>query len=477
MASLKTLFRVTAFRLSLIYILVFGLLGFGVVTYMTAGTVNVLRKQYETSIDEEVTGLAKIYRQGGIGYLIRTLERRAKAPGANLYVVADPSGRIVAGNVPLLENGVMSRIGWTGRPFSYSRFDDTDDKDHRAVARVLEVPNGMRILVGRDIGEHEGYRNVVRRAFVIVLASMIGLGLLTWLLVGKRALQRIDSLSRSSKRILAGDRTERLPITGAADEFDRLSENLNQMLDRIFKLDEGLKQMSDNIAHDLKTPITRLRNKAEQALATASDAGSKDQSIVEIIGDCDEIVKTFDALLMISRVESGASVARFSTLNLAELIDDVHELYSPVAEENNISMKIDIDASHDRDFDISGSRELISQALSNLVDNALKYGHMKGQEQTLELRLVANASNMTVSVCDNGPGIPLENRDKALERFVRLDGSRNKSGNGLGLSLVNAIAKLHGGRLELNDNEPGLCACLIFPRKTDDQDDARVDKP
>ena len=347
MVSVRSLFQVTAIRLSIIYTVIFGILAVGVVGYMTAGTVDVLREQYENSIDNEVTGLAKIYRGSGINSLIRTLERRARAPGANLYIVTDPAGRIVAGNVPQLEHGVMNETGWTRRPFRYSRFGDQRELKHRAIARVLEVPNGMRVLVGRDLGEHEGFRKVVRRAFMIVLASVILLGLLTWLLVGKRALRRIDQVSRSSNRIMAGDRDERLPVTGAGDEFDRLSENLNTMLDRISCLDDGLKQMSDNIAHDLKTPITRLRNKAEGALGMAGDPEAREEALDEIISDCDQIVKTFDALLMISRVESGASVARFSNVDLAAIVSDAHELYAPVAEERGIVLTLKLDENAD----------------------------------------------------------------------------------------------------------------------------------
>lgn len=456
MVSVRSLFQVTAIRLSIIYTVIFGILAVGVVGYMTVGTVDVLRKQYENSIDSEVTGLAKIYRGSGINSLIRTLERRARAPGANLYIVTDPSGRIIAGNVPQLERGVMNETGWTGRPFRYSRYGDQRQLKHRAVARVLEVPNGMRVLVGRDLGEHEGFRKVVRRAFLIVLASVILLGLLTWLLVGKRALRRIDQVSRSSNRIMAGDRNERLPVTGTGDEFDRLSENLNAMLDRITRLDDGLKQMSDNIAHDLKTPITRLRNKAEAALGLAGDPEAREGALDEIISDCDQIVKTFDALLMISRVESGASVARFSKVDLVAIVRDAHDLYAPVAEERGIVLELKLD-DDTADYETNGSRELISQAISNLIDNALKYG-ADGKDATIEIGLRYKDETATVSVCDSGSGIAPEDREKVLERFTRLEESRSLSGNGLGLSLVNAITKLHGGTLKLEDNKPGLCA-------------------
>lgn len=198
-ARIISLLKVTAVRLSIIYTVIFGVLAVGIVFYMTGATVNVLREQYQVSIDEEVTGLARIYRSGGINLLIKTLDRRARAPGANLYVVTNPQGQIVAGNVPRMQNGIMRKVGWTNRPFIYERFDDQSDTEHRAVARVLEVPNGMHILVGRDVSEYEGFREIVGRGFKLALGTMVALGLLTWFFVGRRALKRIDQVSKSSQ--------------------------------------------------------------------------------------------------------------------------------------------------------------------------------------------------------------------------------------------------------------------------------------
>ncbi len=461
--TLPSLFRVTAVRLSIIYTLIFGLLAIGIVFYMTGATVNVLRKQYEESIQTEVVGLARIFRQAGLNSVIRTIERRARAPGANLYVVTDPAGRIVAGNVPRLQPGVMNRVGWTGRPFRYYRFGDEERDDLRAVAQVLEVPNGMRILVGRDVGEHEGFRRVVRRGFNLALGTMVLLGLLTWFFVGRRALKRIDDVSRSSYRIMGGDKTERLPVSGAGDEFDRLSENLNHMLDRISRLNEGLKQMSDNIAHDLKTPITRLRNKADQALNLEGEPALQQEKIGEIIADCDQIVKTFDALLTISRVESGGSFVSFDEINLVTMLRDVHELYEAVVEEHGIGLELDL--AGQEDLQAVGNRELLSQAISNLVDNSIKYAadDDKGAVAHIRISLEKAGSNYEIAVADNGPGIPQEDLERVKERFVRLDESRHRAGNGLGLSLVDAIARLHGGKLVLSDNQPGLRACMVLP--------------
>jgi len=467
--SLRSLLRVTAVRLSIIYTLIFGLVAVGIVAYMTGATVNVLRQQYQTSIDNEVKGLAGIYRRGGVSLLFRVLERRASAPGANLYAVANAQGQIVAGNVPRLDGRVMQSLGWTGKPFAYEKYVETGDMENRvetskvatAIARVIEVPNGMRVLVGRDMGEYEGFGKVVGDAFKLAIGAMLALGLLTWFFVGRRALKRIDGVTKSSRRILSGDKTERLPITGSRDEFDRLSENLNLMLDRISTLDEGLKQMSDNIAHDLKTPITRLRNKAEEAFQLKNSKQKQQEAIGDIIHDCDQIVKTFDALMMISRVGSGSSVASVESIDLVAILNDVHELYEAVAEEDQIKLTFSLHS--EKPIVITGNRELLSQAISNLLDNAIKYGAGDELNPKIELSLHVEQGQAKIIVADNGVGISQSEREKVIERFVRLDKSRNKSGNGLGLSLVEAITEFHKGELHLSNNDPGLRVTISLP--------------
>jgi len=459
LARLRSLFRVTAVRLSIIYTIIFGILAVGIVAYMTHATVNVLRNQFEESISQELAGLSRIYQQRGLAHLIVVLDRRAKRPGANLYIVTNPSGDIIAGNVPRLQRGVMKRKGWTRRPFRYYRYGDERSEDNRAIARIVEVQGGIKILVGRDIGDYEDFREVVSRAFKLAIGTMLALGILTWFFVGRRALRRIDEVSKSSVRIMGGDRSERLPVSGTGDEFDRLSENLNHMLDRINRLDDGLKQMSDNIAHDLKTPITRLRNKADNALTLAGKSQLQEEALEEIISDCDQIVKTFDALLMISRVESGSKVAGMEQINLHDLVSDVHELYEAAAEEEGAELTLD---AGQPDVLIRGNRELLSQAISNLIDNALKYAVPEVECPKITLATERRNGGIAIVVSDNGEGIETEDQERVTERFVRLDESRNKQGNGLGLSLVKAIAKLHGGTLMIEDNEPGLRVAIVI---------------
>ena len=282
---LPAIMRTTAARLSALYFILFALCAVLLVFYMTSLSASMLTAQTMETINEEVQGLDRAYRRGGLPFLVRVVEQRSRQPGANLYLIADSNGRILTGNVESLEPGVLETEGWTEEPFTYQRYGEgtverrapsvseleappaATETRHAAIALISRLPNQMIVLVGRDLGEPERFRIVVQRALIFALSMMAVGGLLIWYFVGRRALKRIDSVSEAGKRIMGGDLSGRLPVTGAGDEFDRLSENLNIMLTRIAGLNEGLKQVSDNIAHDLKTPLTRLRNRAEAALA------------------------------------------------------------------------------------------------------------------------------------------------------------------------------------------------------------------
>jgi len=463
---LRLLWSVTAVRLSVAYTLAFGLLALFLVFYMSGSAVQFLTSQYRDAIEREAAGLQLVYERRGINAMIREMEFRSRGPGASLYVVADKEGNILAGNVRDLDKKILITNGWTRHPFPYDGFGDQtnrkDDERSRAVAVTFSLPDAMQVMVGKDIGDPDRFRNIVRRALGLSMTMMLVAGFLIWFFLGRRALKRIDMVSRSTERIMAGDRAERLPVTGANDEFDRLSARMNNMLDRISTLDSGLRDVSDSIAHDLKTPLTRLRNKVEAALA--SDPGKREAQDVlnEVIADSDSIIKTFNALLMISRVESGSQVAELNGLDLTELVHDVHELYEPVAEEEGVELRLETAPG----VKTIGNRELLAQGLTNLLDNSLKYGRPEnGNPAVVTLRLESGGGKAVISVSDNGPGIPSEHRDKVRERFHRLDKSRSKPGSGLGLALVEAVAKLHSGTLELGDSEPGLSARLVLPAK------------
>ena len=473
---LPAIMRTTAARLSALYFILFALCATLLVVYMTSLSARMLTAQSQETINEEVQGLDRAYRQGGLPVLVRVIEQRSRQPGANLYLIADPNGRILTGNVESLEPGVLETDGWTEVPFSYQRYGEGADRRggdtrppdapplsetrHNAIALVSRLPNQMIVLVGRDLGEPERFRGVVRRALMFALGMMALGGLLIWYFVGRRALRRIDSVSEASRRIMGGDLSGRLPITGAGDEFDRLSENLNTMLTRIAGLNEGLKQVSDNIAHDLKTPLTRLRNRAEAALAGDPDTAGYREALEATIAESDRLIKTFNAILMISRLEAGYSTEAFVKVDLAATIRDVVELYEPAAEERNVILE----APESGPSVIDGNRELIGQALSNVVDNAIKYSADADGQPKVSVAIERLGGEVRLSVSDNGPGIPDEvDRERATERFVRLEKSRSQPGSGLGLSLAKAIMKFHGGRIELLPGSPGLTVVMAFP--------------
>jgi len=464
MTRLRAMLSTTAVRLSALYLGLFALCAVALVFYVTAISEGMQRDRTQSAIASELRIVAGAYRGGGVAGLVRIIERRSRQPGANLYAIAAPTGELIAGNIASLQPGVLDSEGWSPVPFRYERIGETADENHRALAQVVFLPNGMRLMVGRDIGEREQVRGLVRQALVMALAIMFVGALAIWFFVGRRALKRIDHMSEASKKILAGDLSQRLPVNGSGDEFDRLSLSLNTMLNRIERLNEGLRQVSDNIAHDLKTPLTRLRNRAEAALADDGGPAATQEALEQMIADSDQLIRTFNALLMISRVEAGSSTAQMSDVDLSGLAQDAAELYEPVAEEEGVKLTAQIAPG----LTIRGNRELLAQALSNLIDNAIKY---VGDVPTPEIAVTLSRADgkVLLAVRDNGPGVPANRREDVVKRFVRLDESRSKPGTGLGLSLVHAVAALHGGQLLLDDaspgarDNPGLAAIMALP--------------
>ena len=465
MTRFSVLLKSTAVRLSALYIILCALCAAVLVIYVTALSERLLNQQTREALQQEVTAVQSAYDRGGMNRLLRVMERQARQPGANLYVIAGPAGDILAGNAASVQPGVLDNEGWTDYPFRYERYSDTgSNTEHYAVAHVFYLDNGLRLMIGRDLGEPEKLRVLVRKALMVALAIM-GLGaLVIWFGIGRTALRRIDRMTDASKKIMAGDLSQRLPVGGSGDEFDRMSESLNAMLERIEKLNEGLRQVSDNIAHDLKTPLTRLRNKAAEAMS-GSEPEARRTALEGIISESDQLIRTFDALLMISRVEAGSVAAEMSPVDLSAIVSDSVELYEPVADEAGLALTAQIEPG----LKVTGNRELIGQALFNLIDNAIKYAPDPDGGGRIVVRLDRRDDGIALSVADSGPGIPKDKHDEVVRRFVRLDESRSKPGTGLGLSLVEAVMELHHGRLELGDASgentglTGLVVTMIFP--------------
>ncbi|WP_412057614.1 ATP-binding protein [Bartonella sp. DGB2] len=460
MNRFSALLKTTAVRLSALYILLFCLVAAGLSFYMVSLSVSMVTEQTQESLREELANIQHTYQDGGLALLVQVIDRRARQPGAFLYLITDPFGRVLTGNVASIAPGVLKGGNILADSFYYTRFGDTEQSGkHRAVAALVNLPNGMKLLVGRDLGEPVKFIGIIRKAMLIAFAVMGGGALLIWLFIGRRALESINRVNEASKRIMAGDLSGRLPVSGAGDEFDRLAMNLNIMLDRIEELNVGLKQVSDNIAHDLKTPLTRLRNRAEEMLMSEKNYEAYRQGLEGIITESDQLIRIFNAILTISYIEAGPTGTEFAEHNLKELLEDAAEIYEPVAEEMGVELILEACF----DYSLPVNRELVAQSMFNLIDNAIKYGCDQGTAPRVTLSMEQDENYVRLVVCDKGVGIAQDQCEKVTERFVRLETSRTKPGFGIGLSLAKAVMKLHHGTLILEDAQPGLRAVLAFP--------------
>jgi signal transduction histidine kinase len=463
------LIRTTAFRLTLVYLFLFALFAAFLLGFFAWNTRHLITEQITTTVNAETGEVSDIFGRRGLRGLVLTIENRALRPGANLYLVTTPAGQAIAGNVGSLSPGVMATTGWSET--AYRRLDDQDTGNHFALVKVTELSSGFRLLIGRDLEERRRLFGIVAKAAQFSLLVVIVLGLGGGIFVARRVLHRIDAMTGTTQRIMAGDLSGRLPVGRSGDELDRLAGNLNAMLERIEALMMGLKEVSDNIAHDLKTPLTRLRNRAEEALAKSRTETEYRSALERTIEESDGLIRTFNALLMIARAESGQARGNMDDFDVADVARGIHELYEPLAEDDGMTLQVKVETAP-----IHGNRELISQALANLVENAIKYGkpivatlpsaagqtaETEHKEILIEAKRVGD--RVLLSVTDHGPGIPAADRRHAVERFVRLEASRTQPGSGLGLSLASAVATLHGGDLRLDDAHPGLIATLSLP--------------
>ena len=460
MTALGRLFRTTAFKLALGFLAIFTVFAGLILGYVAFNAFRLLDEQVSITVAEEIDGLLTQFNSGGVLRLVRQIERRSKQPGSSLYLVTTAAGETLAGNISGIDSEGLLEAG-TYELF-YRVLEEGAPRPHRALVETTILPGGFRLLVGRDLAETERLHGVIYRAAGWSLLLVLALAVIAGVFVARRVLGRIDQMTDTARIIMAGDLSGRLAVTGTNDEMDRLAQSLNAMLDRIGELMAGLREVSDNIAHDLKTPLTRLRNGAEEALRMPGSPADFRLALEHTIEEADGLIKVFNALLMIARAEAGGALDGIKNEDAAEIARDVVELYEPFAEEAGIALVF----VGDGPLLIAASRELIGQALANLIDNAIKYsqdtkdGH-QARGVTLSVELVGGYVEFVVA--DHGPGIPVADRDRVLERFVRLETSRTRPGSGLGLSLASAVARLHGGTLHLEDNEPGLRVVLRLP--------------
>jgi signal transduction histidine kinase len=457
MARLRLLLRTSTFRLALIYMALFGgsvLLLLGFIYFTTAGYVS---RQTDEAIFAEISHLAERYRERGLDGVAATIAQRASRNprGHAIYLLIDPAGRRIVGNLDRWPLDVGHQPSWL--EFFIQDPDSPRGDTYRARARQIELAGGYRLLVGQDVQEQQRLRALMVDALVWGLALTLALALVGGVLMSRTTLQRIESINRTSRGIVGGDMRSRIPTRGTGDEFDRLAENLNAMLDQIEALMTGIRQVSDNIAHDLRSPLSRLRSRLEFARMQPAEPQTR-VMLDELMEEVDGLLSTFAALLRIAEIEAGNRRAGFAPVDVDGLARDVIELYEPVAQEKGQTIATRLTPG----LTVLGDRHLLSQAFANLVDNAIKHSPPGSR---IEIAAAPGKDGPSLTVADRGPGIPADLRGKVLQRFFRLEASRSTPGSGLGLSLVAAVAKLHGAGLSLEDNEPGLRVTLAFDRR------------
>ena len=465
MHRIAQLWRTTTFRLTAVFILifmVFSVLLLGVISYQSSIQI---QRQQANEIDREITRLQRIDERQGFRAIIIAAELLSRQPGPGIYYLGDPVGQRVVGNVETLPTAVLQEPGTYSFEYERSRpFDEEGDSPPpgNAVVRSVVLDSGLILVVGRDVVERRGFTAIIFTSFLLGVGGILVFSLITGLFTALRVLRRIDTINSTASKIISGNMSERVPVTKRNDEFDGLATNLNLMLDRIEQLMQGLKDVTDNVAHDLKTPLSRLRNQAEAALRDGTNQERQREALEATIAESDKLIKTFNALLMIARAEAGAPSGAFADVDLSAVVSDVAELYGPAAEEAGL----ELDARVTGGITLRGNRELLGQALVNLVENALKYIERgDGQHGRVTIGVRQEAGRVLIEVADNGPGIPEHERERVLERFVRLEKSRTEPGSGLGLSLVAAVARLHKGEFRIEDNAPGVRAVIDLPAR------------
>ena len=451
------LLQTQAFRIVLVYVLLFAVSVSALLFFTYWNTRRTLDAQTDQIIEAEITGLNEQYQHFGLPGLVETVRSRSLHQGQALYLVADGLHHIVAGNLEFWPQISQTAPG-SMVEFDYDRPLDGKLETRRARGRVFPLAADFMILVAQDV--HDRY--LTERMFTTTLPwtvlLILVLGTVGGALLSRNMLRRLDTINRTSGEIIKGDLTRRVPLNGSGDEFDTLAENLNRMLDRIERLMKGLREVTDSVAHDLRTPLNRLRNRLEESVARLNASGAQAGEIERAIAETDQLIGTFNALLLIAETDAGTTRAAMSPLELGGVAADVVELYEPLADEKKVSLALIPGGP----VAIEGNRSLIAQALANLVDNAIKYTPAGGK---VRIRAAVTPESVDLSVADSGPGIPLADRPRVTERFVRLEASRNSPGTGLGLSLVAAVAHFHNAELALEDNMPtGLKAVLRFPR-------------
>jgi len=452
----KTVRSSSTLKLAFIYVIAFCAAIFGLLGFVYWSTVTYLYEISDRAISAEGTLLTRAYEAGGRGGLVALINRRLTDGyfGDWVYLLVDRSFDYVAGNVKSWPASLPDREGW--RTLAPTDWQSGEAKRPPLRVTYQVLPDGHHMLVGRDIKDLDRFGENVTIGLASAAVLFLILAAAAGISTSRRSVARIEAINATSQKIMRSGLGERIPLRGTGDEWDGLAENLNSMLDRIGELVETNRQVSDNVAHDLRTPLTRMRGRLERACNQQLDLSHYRSLVNDTISDLDEILTTFSSLLRISQIEARDRTAAFRDSDLSVIVREVVELFEPTAEEMSVRLQL----SAGETVSVVGDRDLLFDAISNLVDNAIKHG---GDHREVRIAVARCADGPVLSISDRGPGIPVEERNHVMRRFYRLERSRKRPGNGLGLSLVAAVANLHNARIVMADNSPGLRIELHFP--------------
>ncbi|WP_263387162.1 sensor histidine kinase [Ruegeria marisflavi] len=423
-----------------------------VLVYVTAN--RTIAGETRSVVTAELAGLSDEYQRRGLFGLTEAIERRTQdaAERDALYLLTGPFGTVLAGNLVRWPPDVEPGSGWVELDLIR-----TESRENVPVsAASIRLPGGERLLVGRDASARRQFDRVLLRSVGLALLAALALSLLTGWFLTRLVFSRLKDISRTATEIVSGDLTRRIPLRGTGDEFDRMSGTLNEMLDRIEELVGHLRTTSNSIAHDLRSPLSRLRQKVEALTNPSRGDAERDADAARALAEVDHLLRVFSQLTEISRAEAGLGREEFEPVDLAALARDVAEFYEPLAQENGVTLTVETDPAI-----LPGHRALLAQALSNLLDNALRYAP-GGTE--VELHITAAEDVVILSVRDHGPGVPEADLERLAQPFVTLDPARTGGNSGLGLALAAAIARMQGGVFEARNAKPGLEARLVLPR-------------
>ncbi|MFN4017437.1 MAG: sensor histidine kinase [Reyranella sp.] len=453
-ARLIRILRSASFRLPLIYAVLF-VLSAGVLfasVYWTATAA--MQNDMAAVLRSEAYQLAEVHRRSGLAGLAEQITRRInfRTRGPIFYLLQAPNRRVVVGNLPGMPpvNGAIDFEPDQPQP----EFDpERPGERPKLTGFGLTLPDGSFLLVAQDANRLVDMQRAIIRAFAWSGGLTLVLAIAGGVLLGSNFLRRIDTITRTSRAIMEGDLSARIPVRGTHDEIDQLVASLNAMLARIQQLMDGLRQVSSDIAHDLRTPLGRLRQRLEDARERATTTADYSAATDAAIEEADALLETFSALLRIAQVEAGAQKSAFAAFDVSALLKSLGETYQPVAEDSDRTLEVQVEPG----AMLTGDRQLIAQLVSNLLENALRH---TPEGTNVRLGLHRQGNGFEIEVADNGPGIPASEHDKVFDRFYRLDRSRSTSGSGLGLAMVKAIAGLHGLTIRLEDAKPGLRVVL-----------------